>query len=145
MAELIPEVIEGVPPISGWESEVERARSRQGAVYLGRSPLRLEGISAAFGIALHMHQPLVFEDGDLRNAPVVGNLQYMMERLHVHGNHDAPAYLSCYSRTADFVRELVDAGRHPRVMLDYSGELLFGLGQMGRHDVLDNLKSVTVN
>jgi len=145
MAELIPEVIEGVPPVSGWESEVERARSRPGPVFLGRSPLRLDGITSAFGIALHMHQPLVFEDGDLRNAPVVGNLQYMMERTHVHGNHDAPAYLSCYSRTADFIRELVDAGRHPRVMLDYSGELLFGLGQMGRHDVLDNLKSVTVN
>jgi hypothetical protein len=145
MAELVPEVIEGLPPVSGWEAELEKARARQGPVFQGRSPHRLGALQSAFGIALHMHQPLVFEDGDLRSAPVVGNLQYMMERVHVHGNHDAPVFLSCYSRIADFIRELVDAGRHPRIMLDYSGELLFALGQMGRHDVLDNLKSVTAN
>ena len=69
----------------------------------------------------------------------------MMERQHVHGNHDAPVFAQCYSRTADFIRELVDAGKHPRVMLDYSGCLLFGLRQMGRGDILDNLKTVVQN
>ena len=68
----------------------------------------------------------------------------MLEHQHIHGNHDAPVFACCYTRIADFIRELVDAGRHPRVMLDYSGELLFGLRQMGRGDMLDNLKSITL-
>jgi len=90
-----------------------------------------------------MHQPLILQDGDLLTAPIVGNLQYMMERRHIHGMHDAPAFAACYSRIADFVRELVDSGLRPRIMLDYSGELLFGLRQMGRGDILDNLRTVT--
>ena len=43
-----------------------------------------------------------------------------------------PLSPQCYGRMADFVRELVDSGRRPRIMLDYSGCLLFGLRQMGR-------------
>jgi hypothetical protein len=139
----IPDVIEGLPSISGWEKDA--GGPSKAPVYLGRTPMRLDRIQAAFGVALHMHQPLILDDGPIGTAPVKGNLQYMMERQHVHGCHDAPVYLSCYSRIADFVREIVDAGRHPRVMLDYSGELLYGLRQMGRGDVLDNLKSVTLN
>jgi hypothetical protein len=145
MTASIPEVVEGLPTLSGWEPELRDATSRRDPVYRGRTPMRLEAITSAFGIALHMHQPLVLADGDVRTARVLGNLEYMMERQHIHGFHDAPVFLSCYSRIADFVRELVDAGRHPRIMLDYSGELLFGLRQMGRTDVLDNLKSVIVN
>jgi hypothetical protein len=142
----IPDVIEGLPNISGLERDVKAAgAARRAPVYLGRTPMILERIQAAFAIALHMHQPVILDDGDPRGAPMKGNLQYMMDRQHVHGCHDAPVYLSCYSRIADFVRDGVDGGRHPRVMLDYSGELLFGLRQMGRGDVLDNLKSITLN
>jgi hypothetical protein len=141
----IPETIEGLPNLSGWEGELRDATSRRAPVSAGRSPFRVNEIGSAFGIALHMHQPLILDEGDLHTARVVSNLEYMMERKHVHGFHDAPAYLSCYSRIADFIRELVDAGRHPRIMLDYSGELLFGFRQMGRGDVLENLKSVTTN
>jgi hypothetical protein len=144
MIEAIPDVIENLPNICGWEREIGEAVRRRDPVPAGRSPMTLDRINSAFGIALHMHQPLILDDGDLGSAPVIGNLEYMMARRHVHGCHDAPAFLSCYSRIADFIRELVDAGRRPRIMLDYSGELLFGLGQMGRKDVLDNLKSVTV-
>ena len=141
----IPETIEGLPNISGWEAEVAQATSLRDPVYLRRTPMRLDRIQSAFAVALHMHQPLVFEDGDMSRAPLLGNLQYMMDRRHVHGNHDAPAYADCYSRIASFVRDLVHEGRHPRVMLDYSGELLFGLRQMGRGDILDNLRSVTLD
>lgn len=136
------DLIEGLPDISGVETDAPKSRP---PVYLGRTPMSLDRIQAAFGVALHMHQPLILDDGPIQNAPVKGNLQYMMERQHVHGCHDAPVYLSCYSRIADFTRQLVDQGRHPRVMLDYSGELLYGLRQMGRGDVIDNLKSVTVD
>jgi hypothetical protein len=143
MTTAIPETLEGLPNLSGWEGDVRDATARR--LPAARGPMRLDELTSAFGIALHMHQPLILDDGDLRTARVVGNLQYMMERSHVHGFHDAPAFLGCYSRIADFVRELADAGRHPRIMLDYSGELFFGLRQMGRGDVLENLKSVTVD
>ncbi|HUI07502.1 MAG TPA: glycosyl hydrolase family 57 [Verrucomicrobiae bacterium] len=143
--EPIPEIIEGLPNISGWEAQVEAASTHRGRVFLERTPIRLDRLQSAFGVALHMHQPLVFDDGDLHQARMIGNLQYMMERQHIHGNHDAPVFAWCYTRIADFIRELVNAGRHPRVMLDYSGELLFGLRQMQRGDIIDNLRSVTVD
>jgi hypothetical protein len=145
MAQSIPEMVEGLPALSGWEKDLLSARTRRDPVFAGRTPIRLDRVTSSFAIALHMHQPLILEDGDLRSARVLGNLEYMMARQHVHGCHDAPAYLSCYTRIADFIRELVHAGRQPRIMLDYSGELLFGLRQMGRGDVLDNLKSVTLD
>ncbi|HTR35779.1 MAG TPA: hypothetical protein VMH80_07760 [Bryobacteraceae bacterium] len=138
-------MIEELPNISGWESGVEAATDRREPVFVKRTPLRLDRIQSAFGVALHMHQPLILDDGDLHQARMLGNLQYMMEHQHIHGNHDAPVFAWCYTRIADFIRGLVDAGRQPRVMLDYSGELLFGLRQMGRGDILDNLKSITLN
>jgi hypothetical protein len=39
----------------------------------------------------------------------------------------------------DIIPELVREGRQPRVLLDYSGELLHGLRKMGCGDVLDRL------
>lgn len=143
----IPEWMNELPTLCGWEDQVAAATRADAPVFLARTPFRLDRLQSAFALALHMHQPLVLnrDDGDLRDAPVVGNLQYMMERQHIHGNQDAPAFARCYSRIADFIRELADAGRHPRIMLDYSGCLLFGLRQMGRGDILDNLKTVTVN
>jgi hypothetical protein len=145
MSTNIPEVIEGLPNISGWEDEVHRVTSKQRPIYPGRTPLRLEKMQSGFALALHMHQPLMIQDGDLGTAPIIGNLQYMMERQHVHDMHDAPVFAQCYSRIADFIREHADAGRHPRIMLDYSGELLFGLRQMGRGDILENLRTLVTN
>ncbi len=142
--EAIPEIIQTLPNICGWEDDVARASGSARPGFPDRTGLQRQGIRAAFGVALHMHQPLILQDGDPEKAPMISNLQYMMERQHIHGNHDAPVFAWCYSRLADFVRELVDAGRKPRIMLDYSGTLLFGLRQMGRGDILDNLKSVTV-
>src|SRR5262249_52858770 len=125
MTASIPETIEGLPNLSGLDAEVQEATSRRRPVTLGRTPMRLDEIGAASGIALHMRRTPTPEDGDLRSARVAGNLEYMMEPKLAHGCHDAPAFLGCYSRIADFIRELVDAGRHPRIMPDYSGELLF--------------------
>jgi Glycosyl hydrolase family 57 len=39
----------------------------------------------------------------------------------------------------EFIPELIAAGGNPRIMLDYSGNLLWGLQQMGRSDVLEKL------
>ncbi len=140
--ETIPEIVNGLPNISGWENQAEGVTRRPNPVFIERTPFRIERLQSAFALALHMHQPLILQDGDMGTAPIIGNLQYMMERQHIHGMHDAPVFAWCYSRTADLIRELVDAGRQPRIMLDYSGELLFGLRQMGRGDILDNLKTV---
>jgi hypothetical protein len=146
-AKPIREIVGGLPNISGCEDRVAGVTgpAEQHPVFRDHTPLRPERLQSAFAIALHMHQPLILQDGDIETAPIIGNLQYMMERRHVHGNQDAPVFAQCYSRIADFIRELTDAGRQPRVMLDYSGELLFGLRQMGRGDILDNLKSVTLD
>ena len=138
----ISEIIDERPNICGWEDQVAVITSRHEPVYLGRTPMHRERLQSAFAIGLHMHQPLILGDGDLRTAPIIGNLQYMMEHQDIGDNHNAPVFASCYSRTADFIRELVDLGRQPRVMLDYSGTLLFGLRQMGRGDILENLKTV---
>ncbi len=139
--ERIPEIVDGLPNISGWEDEVRALTRSKEPVFLPRIAVDLERVQAAFAIGLHMHQPLILDGDDLTTARMIGNLQYMMENQQIHGNHDA-LFAQCYWRTADFVRELVDLGRRPRVMLDYSGCLLFGLRQMGRGDILDNLRTV---
>jgi len=101
-------------------------------------------INSCFGIALHMHQPMIPAGGDdMRTAKIISNLQYMMEHQNIGDNHNAPVFLNCYSRMSDFIRELAGQGKYPRIMLDYSGNLLWGLKDMGEEKVLDNLKLVT--
>jgi len=140
--EPIPEIIDDLPNISGWEREVSSVTRDTEQVFLRRIATDLDRVQSAFAIGLHMHQPLILDGEDLMTARMIGNLQYMMENQHIHGNHDAAVFADCYSRMADFLRELVDRGCRPRVMLDYSGCLLFGLRQMGRADVLENLRTL---
>jgi hypothetical protein len=143
--ETIPEIVDGLPNLCGWEAQVKAVTQRHPPLPRERTPLDRERLQSAFAIALHMHQPLILDGSDLSTARLIGNLQYMMENQHIHGNHDAPAFASCYSRIAGFISELESAGHRPRIMLDYSGALLFGLRQMGRGDILENLKGVTQN
>jgi hypothetical protein len=49
----------------------------------------------------------------------------------------------CYGRIGEFIPDLINQGCNPRIMLDYSGNLLWGLAQMQREDVINNLKLVT--
>jgi len=67
----------------------------------------------------------------------------MMDNQHIGDNHNAPVFHWCYKRIGEFVPALVQEGKQPRVMLDYSGCLFHGLWQMGSHDVFDALKCVT--
>ncbi|MCC6932106.1 MAG: glycosyl hydrolase family 57 [Deltaproteobacteria bacterium] len=97
-------------------------------------------------IALHMHQPLIPAGGsDLQTADVISNLQDMFNNQGVGDNHNASVFQWCYKRIGEFVPELVAEGKEPRVMLEYSGNLLWGLQKMGLNDVLDALKGVTCN
>jgi hypothetical protein len=109
-----------------------------------QSNILLDKVKSGFGIALHMHQPTIPAGGDdMRTAKLISNLQYMMEHQNIGDNHNAPVFLNCYTRTADFIKELSGEGKNPRVMLDYSGNLLTGLKDMGEDRVLENLRSVT--
>ena len=136
------ELINGLPNISGAERQVEEVTRQQRPVYLSDTNLRLDKLQATFAIALHMQQPLIPAGGpDLRTAEIISNLDFMM---HQGGDsYNASVFLDCYGRIGDIVPELVHEGKHPRVMLDYSGELLFGLRRMARGEVLDRLRGIT--
>ncbi len=134
------EKIDDLPNISGWEAEVTRVVNHDALVFLPTTNLKLENINAVFAIALHMHQPTIPAGHD---GKLISNLQYMFEHPQEGDNHNAAPFAYCYSRMGDFIPELVNQGCNPRVMLDYSGNLLWGLSQMGRNDIIDNLKRIT--
>ncbi len=142
----IPEYIEGLPNISGSEDLVDQA-VKQGSkltIFKNESHIDFGSIKSAFAVALHMHQPLIpAGGGDLRTAAIISNLKYMMDNQGIGDNHNAPVFLWCYKRMGEFIPQLVDEGKNPRVMLDYSGTLLHGLRAMGANDVFDNLKRIT--
>jgi len=147
MAEL-PETIDGIPNISGAEDRLDEA-VRRGAgdtVFRGASPVDFGSIRSACAIALHMHQPLIpAGGGDLRTARIIGNLQHMWENQGTGDNHNAPVFHRCYKRMGDIIPQLIHEGKQPRVMLEYSGELLHGLRAQGLHDVFDALKRITLD
>ncbi|MCM0591580.1 MAG: glycosyl hydrolase family 57 [Gloeotrichia echinulata CP02] len=138
----LPEIIDDLPNISGWETEVLSVVNQNAPVFLPTTNIKLEDIKAGFAIALHMHQPTIPAG---HSGELISNLQYMFEHPHQGDNHNAGPFAYCYSRIGDFIPELLNQGCNPRVMLDYSGNLLWGLRQMGRSDILDNLKRVTCN
>jgi hypothetical protein len=90
-----------------------------------------------------MHQPLIPAGGqDLKTALVISNLKYMMDNPNIGDNHNAPVFYQCYKRIRSLLHQLIQKGKQPRVMLDYSGCLLHGLFQIG-HDAIDELKILT--
>lgn len=141
-----PESIDGLPDICGSERAVEETVrvGRENVVFAGDRRIDFGRIRSAAAVALHMHQPLIPAGGaDLGTAAIIGNLQYMMEHQDVGDNHNAPVFLECYQRMGDFIRQLTGEGKEPRVMLDYSGTLLWGLRQMGANEAIDKLRAVT--
>ncbi|GAP95683.1 hypothetical protein [Leptolyngbya sp. NIES-2104] len=109
-------------------------------VFLPTTNLRLESMNASFACALHMHQPTIPAG---MNGELISNLQNMFEHPNDGDNHNAGVFAWCYGRMGEFIPDLVAQGCNPRIMLDYSGNLLWGLQQMGREDVLNNLKRIT--
>ena len=142
----LPEIVDGLPNICGAESAIEQAlkRSAERAVFLDQSGVDFSRIRGASAIALHMHQPLIPAGGaDLRTRG------YNRQPAADDGNpgaassHNAGIFRWCYKRMGEFIPQLVGEGKQPRVMLDYSGTLLYGLRQMGLDDVLDSLRGIT--
>ncbi len=102
----------------------------------------LSGVRSAFACALHMHQPTIPAG---RNGELISNLQHMFEHPHDGDNHNAGVFADCYRRMGDIIPALVNDGCNPRIMLDYSGNLLWGLQQMGRDDVLNPLRRLATD
>jgi len=137
---VLDEIRAGLPNICGWEAEIHSVVNHSEPVFLPITNLKLEHISAGFACALHMHQPTIPAGAQ---GELICNLQQMFEHPGEGDNHNAGVFAWCYSRMGDFIPELVSNGCNPRIMLDYSGNLLWGLRQMGRDDVLNSLKRIT--
>lgn len=133
-------------PISGDEETALEAMHQGRAKRLPQGGIDFSSARSACAIALHMHQPLIPAGGDdLGTAAIISNLQYMMEHQDIGDNHNASAFAHCYQRMGEIIPRLVGEGKAPRVMLEYSGTLLHGLQQMGREDIIDSLRGITVN
>lgn len=134
-----------IPPISGAEEQLARHTHVGRPAFLPESAIDFGGIRAASAVALHMHQPLIPAGGeDLATAELISNLQHMMNHQHVGDNHNAPVFYQCYKRMGEYIPQLVNEGLEPRVMLEYSGTLFYGLCKMGSQDLFDALRAVTV-
>jgi len=140
----LPSYVDGVPNLCGSEDRIAKAVNRNEPVFLPESGIGWPNVKSACAIALHMHQPLIPDpDQDLSRAPIISNLQSMMDHPNEGDNHNASVFHGCYKRLGEFIPQLVAEGKQPRVMLDYSGTLLHGLHQMGLSDVFDNLRTIT--
>jgi hypothetical protein len=137
------EMIDGLPNICGAEEQIAEVMRRRQPVYLNETNLRLDRLQATFAVALHMHQPLIPADGpNLGTSRTVSNLEAMVKSGRGEDQHNANIFADCYARMGWILPELVHEGKNPRVMLDYSGELLYGLRLMGRGDVVDKLRGL---
>jgi hypothetical protein len=131
-----------LPHICGRENEIAEAMNpKHGPAFLKETNLKVNELQAVFGIALHMHQPLIptGPSDNTGQAMLISNLDHMMK----HGEeYNASVFADCYGRLGDIIPELVNAGHNPRAMLDYSGELFYGLKLMGRQDILDRNRPI---
>ncbi|MFM7313549.1 MAG: glycosyl hydrolase family 57 [Cyanobium sp.] len=126
-----------LPPIAGREAELCALMQQRPPQSLQRSRVCLEDIRSAFACALHMHQPTLPAGGD---GGLISHLQWMFEHPGEGDNHNAAPFAHCYRRLADLLPQLISEGCDPRIMLDYSGNLLWGFEQMQRQDILEALR-----
>jgi len=128
---------QSLPAIAGYEAEIIALVQQANPAVLTHSNLKLEQFQSAFACALHMHQPTIPAGA---NGELISHLQYMLEHSEEGDNHNAEPFAHCYKRLADIIPQLIEEGCNPRIMLDYSGNLLWGVEQMGRVDILEALK-----
>ncbi|MBM5798506.1 MAG: glycosyl hydrolase family 57 [Cyanobacteria bacterium K_Offshore_0m_m2_072] len=126
-----------LPPIAGRETAIRASmmdKSPEPPAHPAAAGLALR---SAFACALHMHQPTIPAGPD---GALISHLQYMLEHPGEGDNHNAEPFAHCYRRLADLMPQLVGEGCEPRIMLDYSGNLLWGVEQMGRSDIVEALR-----
>ena len=142
----LPEIVDGLPNICGAEQLIDDTMQRaiDHPPALAGGSIDFSRVRSAFAIALHMHQPLIPAGGaDIHTAAIISNLRQMMESGSDEQRYNAGIFRWCYKRMGEFIPQLVEEGKQPRAMLDYSGTLLWGLRQMGLDDVLDSLRTIT--
>ncbi|MBL6740523.1 MAG: glycosyl hydrolase family 57 [Synechococcus sp. BS301-5m-G54] len=126
-----------LPPIAGREDELQTLMRQDAPIWRAHSNLALDRIRSGFACALHMHQPTIPAGG---NGALISHLQYMFEHQGEGDNHNAEPFAQCYRRLADLIPQLISDGCNPRIMLDYSGNLLWGVEQIGRTDITASLR-----
>jgi len=134
--------IEGdLPTIAGDEQALQALNRAPAAGGLpsGLTPCS-DHVRSAFACALHMHQPTIPAG---RQGELISHLLYMFEHPGEGDNHNADAFAHCYQRMGTLLPQLIEEGCDPRIMLDYSGTLLWGFQQMGRQDILASLQRLT--
>jgi hypothetical protein len=135
MQTMISSSIDSLPKFWGDAAAIQAAQANATAP----QPRSLEGLRSGFACALHMHQPTIPAG---HHGELISNLQHMFEHPNDGDNHNAGVFAHCYGRMGELVPQLVAEGCAPRIMLDYSGNLLWGLQQMGREDVLGSLRGL---
>lgn len=128
------------PSLCGRESEIQAVLHNPEPIFLPYTQVRSRDIAAGVAIALQMHQPTLISP---THGHLVSRLQVMFERPFEGDNHQAGTLTYCYGRMGDFIPELLGQGCYPRIMLAYSGALLWGLQQLGRQDILGKLRRIT--
>ena len=131
-----------LPPICGNEFVINKLVNMKKANRQLKNKSNLENINSGFACALHMHQPTI-PAGE--NGGLISHLQYMFEHTSEGDNHNAEPFAQCYKRLAEIIPSLINGGYEPKIMLDYSGNLLWGIEQMGREDIISSLKVLTCN
>ena len=130
----------GLPPICGYEFLIDKIVNNKKKSRTYKEYSYLENINSGFACALHMHQPIIPAG---KNGELISNLQYMFEHISEGDNHNAEPFAQCYRRLGEIIPNLIEQGYDPKIMLDYSGNLLWGIEQMGREDILSSLKLLT--
>ena len=133
----VADPMQTLPAISGRERELQKLMQTAQPVWLAQSDRSLETFSSGFACALHMHQPTIPAGP---GGELVSHLQFMLDHPDQGDNHNAEPFAQCYRRMAELIPRLIDDGCSPRIMLDYSGNLLWGVEQMGRTDITDALR-----
>ncbi len=133
----------GLPNIFFTTEEIKKLSPSASCDYAKQSNVNLDQLQASFGLALHMHQPTIpAGGGDLQHAGLISNLQHMLDNQGIGDNHNASVFIDCYGRMGNFIPDLVSRGKNPRIMLDYSGNLLWGIRQMGLDDTVEKLRRI---
>src|ERR1035441_8396321 len=117
---MMNDIIDNLPDIYAQDNEFSATKKER--LYSTCSNVDFNKVRASFGIALHMHQPTIpAGGGDLGIAALVSNLQNMFENQGIGDNHNAGVFYDCYQRLSRIIPGLVNEGKSPRIMLDYSG------------------------
>ena len=133
-------IMNDLPPLWGPQTGLQQARRDRTASVRPDAPR----IKSAAAVALHMHQPLIPAGGeDLTSARLISNLEYMAEHPGEPDSHNHSVYHRCYRRPGEFIASLIEEGKEPRLMLEYSGTLFEGLRRMGISDVFHELDRIT--